>query len=196
MKTKLSRFAKVSLLALVITGTAVGCKKSPTGVTTLPKPSPGLVGPEGQGGLAGGEKIKSADENKFGGGETATWNPGDFNADRAALAAYTVHFDFDSSVVKSSEKANVDAVASALKSDAAAKLLIEGHCDERGTEEYNRALGERRALALRASPATMGADPMRIRTESFGEDKPVDPGHDESAWRKNRRGEFILMHPK
>jgi peptidoglycan-associated lipoprotein len=116
--------------------------------------------------------------------------------DRAALAANTVHFDFDSSVVKKSEKSNVEAAASALKSDASAKLLIEGHCDERGTEEYNRSLGERRALALREAVAKLGVDPDRIRTISYGEDRPVDPGHDESAWKKNRRGEFVLLHPK
>jgi peptidoglycan-associated lipoprotein len=98
--------------------------------------------------------------------------------------------------VKSSEQSKVLAVASALKSDNAAKLLIEGHCDERGTEEYNRALGERRALALRGSLAGMGVDAMRVRTISYGEDKPVANGHDESAWRQNRRGVFVLLHPK
>ena len=87
-------------------------------------------------------------------------------------------------------------MVAAIKADATAKLMIEGHCDERGTEEYNRSLGERRALALRESLAAMGIDPMRIRTISWGEDKPVDPGHDESAWKKNRRGEFVLMLPK
>src|SRR5262249_23837228 len=123
-----------------------------------------------------------------GGLTTADFNVDDFNQDRAALAGQTVHFDFDSSVVKASEKGNVVAVAAALKSDAAAKLLIEGHCDEGGTEEYNPPLGERRALALRESLATLGVDPMRVKTISYGEDKPVDPGHSETSWRKNRRG--------
>src|SRR5262245_15216903 len=132
MKLKLTKFAQLALIACVIAGTAVGCRKSPTGVTNLPKPPPGTVGGEGQGGIADSGKVKSGDENTFGGGPTATWDLSNFNADRAALAAYTVHFDFDSSVVKASEKGNVDAVAAALKSDAAAKLLIEGHCDERG----------------------------------------------------------------
>jgi len=195
MKMKLTKFAQLALVATLTLGTTVGCKKSPTGVTTLPKNGAGIVGEGDKSGLAEGAKVKT-DDLSSGGIPTATWDPANFNADRAALAAYTVHFDFDSSVVKSSEKGNVDAVAAALKSDAAAKLLIEGHCDERGTEEYNRSLGERRALALRESLSGMGVDAERIRTESFGEDKPVDPGHDESAWKKNRRGEFILMHPK
>jgi peptidoglycan-associated lipoprotein len=118
------------------------------------------------------------------------------DADRAALAAYTVHFAYDSAAVRKSEKANVQAVADALGRDASTKLLIEGHCDERGTEEYNRSLGERRALALRQALAKIGVDPSRIRTISYGKDKPADPGHDESAWLKNRRGEFVLLHPK
>ena len=116
--------------------------------------------------------------------------------DPAALAAYTVHFAYDSAAVRKSEKANVQAVADALGRDASTKLLIEGHCDERGTEEYNRSLGERRALALRQALAKIGVDPSRIRTISYGKDKPADPGHDESAWLKNRRGEFVLLHPK
>ena len=107
-----------------------------------------------------------------------------------------MHFAYDSAVVKKSEKANVQAVADALGRDASTKLLIEGHCDERGTEEYNRSLGERRALALRQALAKIGVDPSRIRTISYGKDKPVDPGHDESAWSKNRRGEFVLLHPR
>src|SRR5271154_111221 len=116
--------------------------------------------------------------------------------DRAALAAYTVHFAYDSAAIKSSEDANLQSVASALSSDANAKLLIEGNCDERGTEEYNRSLGERRALAAREALAKLGIDPSRVRTISYGKDKPVDPGHDEATWAKNRRGEFVLLHPK
>ena len=75
------------------------------------------------------------------------------------------------------------------------KLLIDGHCDERGTEEYNRALGSRRALAVRKVLVEYGISPDRIRTRSWGEDKPVDPAHNEAAWAKNRRAEFILLLP-
>jgi peptidoglycan-associated lipoprotein len=116
--------------------------------------------------------------------------------DRAALAAYTVHFAYDSAAIKSSEQANLQSVASALSSDANAKLLIEGNCDERGTEEYNRSLGERRSLAAREALAKLGIDPSRVRTISYGKDKPADTGHDESAWKANRRDEFVLLHPK
>ena len=118
------------------------------------------------------------------------------NIDKEKLAAYTVHFKYDSAVVEDSEQANVASVGQALSADPNAKLLIEGHCDERGTEEYNRSLGERRALALREALAKDGVDPARVRTISYGKDKPVDPGHDESAWTKNRRGEFIYCTAK
>jgi len=127
--------------------------------------------------------------------ETAPFNIETYTQDTAALAAYTVHFKFDSSVVEDAEQANITSVAQAL-ADANLRLLIQGHCDERGTEEYNRALGERRALALREALAKANVDPMHVKTISFGKDQPVDPGHDEAAWAKNRRGVFILLHPK
>jgi len=116
--------------------------------------------------------------------------------DRAALAAYTVHFAYDSSVIRKSEQSNLQSVAQALAADSSAKLLVEGNCDERGTEEYNRSLGERRALAAREAIAKLGVDPMRVFTRSYGKDKPADSGHDEAAWQKNRRDDFVLLHPK
>ena len=116
--------------------------------------------------------------------------------DRTALAADTVHFAYDSSVIRKSEQANLQSVAQALAADPKTKLLVEGNCDERGTEEYNRSLGERRALAAREALAKLGVDPMRIFTRSYGKDKPVDTAHDEAAWQKNRRDDFVLLHPK
>jgi peptidoglycan-associated lipoprotein len=98
--------------------------------------------------------------------------------------------------VRKSEKANVQAAADALSRDSSTKLLIEGNCDERGTEEYNRSLGERRALAVRKELVKRGIDPTRVFTKSYGKDRPVDPGHDESAWAKNRRDDFVLLHPR
>ncbi|HEX4349900.1 MAG TPA: OmpA family protein [Verrucomicrobiae bacterium] len=128
-------------------------------------------------------------------GTATNWDPTMMNIDREKLAAYTVHFKFDSAVVEDSEQANIASVAQALM-DQNLKLLIEGHCDERGTEEYNRSLGERRALALREALAKAGVDAGRIRTISYGKDQPVDAGHDEAAWSKNRRGQFDLCTPK
>jgi peptidoglycan-associated lipoprotein len=115
--------------------------------------------------------------------------------DSAILAGDTVHFEYDRSEVRSEEKPKVAAVADYLKSNPANAVKIEGHCDERGTEEYNRALGERRALALRETLIGLGVDAGRVDTVSFGKDRPVDPGHDAAAWEKNRRGVFIVLSP-
>jgi len=115
--------------------------------------------------------------------------------DRAALAANTIHFAYDSAAIRKSENANLQAVAAALKSDSSTKLLVEGNCDERGTEEYNRSLGERRAGAARNALIKMGISGDRIMTKSFGKDNPVGPGHDEASRAQNRRDEFVLLHP-
>jgi peptidoglycan-associated lipoprotein len=84
-------------------------------------------------------------------------------------------------------------VADWMKSNPGKKLVVEGYCDERGTAEYNRALGERRAQAAREELVHMGVDPSRISTSSYGSDRPADPGHDEAAWAKNRRCEFAIV---
>ena len=107
-----------------------------------------------------------------------------------------MHFQYDSAVVQDKEQAHLANVAQALSSDASAFLLIEGHCDERGTEEYNRALGDRRAGSLREALAHNGVDAQRITTISYGKDRPVDKGTSEAAHARNRRGEFILLHAK
>ena len=186
--------------ALAITLASTGCRShKPVGLTALPGQNPGIVGNDtGSGTLSGGTLPP---DNGVGTqpGPIATstgWNVSDMIPDPAALAADTIHFAYDSAVIRDSEQANLQAVASALSSDASTKLLIEGNCDERGTEEYNRSLGERRALAAREALAKLGVDPMRVRTISYGKDKPVDTGHDDAAWMKNRRDEFVLLHPK
>lgn len=187
-------------LALAATLATTGCKHTPVRVTPLPGETSALPGDAGNSGtlpLNNPGGVTSEENVKTGGGAAA--NPNDFDGmipDRAALAADTIHFAFDSAVIRSSEDANIQAVYQALSGDPSTKLTIEGNCDERGTEEYNRALGERRALAAREALSKLGIDPMRIRTISYGKDKPADPGHNEAAWRANRRDDFVLLHPK
>jgi peptidoglycan-associated lipoprotein len=103
-----------------------------------------------------------------------------------------VQFGFDSAKVDPTEMSKLQAVASALKSNSKS-LLIEGYADERGTAEYNRALGERRAQACREELVNLGVPGSRMTTISYGKERPVDPGHDEAAWAKNRRCEFVLV---
>ena len=107
-----------------------------------------------------------------------------------------VYFDFDKFDVRADAQPILDGQAAWLRRYEDVRVRIEGNCDERGTEEYNRSLGERRALALREALAKDGLDSERIRTISYGKDQPVDPGHDEAAWAKNRRGQFDWCTPK
>ena len=163
---------------------------NPYGVTPIPNGQGGQVGERGSGRHHGRQSARRRSSRRI------CTDFDNMTEDRAALAAYTIHFAFDSAAIRQSEEANLQSVASALSSDPSTKLLIEGNCDERGTEEYNRSLGERRALAAREALAKLGVDPTRVRTMSYGKDKPVDPGHDESAWSQNRRDDFVLLHPK
>jgi peptidoglycan-associated lipoprotein len=186
--------------ALAVTLGTTGCHNHKVvGVTKIPGSNNGMVGDNGGGSTLppGGAMNPDGGVNTGGGIPVAGADTFDnMTEDRAALAAYTIHFAFDSAAIKSSESANLQSVASALSADANAKLLIEGNCDERGTEEYNRSLGERRSLAAREALAKLGLDPSRVRTISYGKDKPADTGHDAAAWSKNRRDDFVLLHPK
>ncbi|MBI2438397.1 MAG: OmpA family protein [Lentisphaerae bacterium] len=109
-----------------------------------------------------------------------------------AVKFANVLFDYDSAQIKEGERAKIEAVADFLKKNSGTSLLMEGNCDERGSAEYNMALGERRALAVRAYLIGLGIDGAAIQTKSKGEENPVAVGHDESAWRLNRRAEFVL----
>jgi peptidoglycan-associated lipoprotein len=111
------------------------------------------------------------------------------------LAAQTIHFDYDKSAIKSHEQSKVDAVADYLKSHPNVAVRVEGNCDERGTEEYNRSLGERRALAARERIVQAGIDPSRVDIITYGKDKPVAQEHNEAAFSKNRRDDFVVLTP-
>jgi peptidoglycan-associated lipoprotein len=110
--------------------------------------------------------------------------------EQAARELQTIYFDFDSSVLKADAKANLERGANWMKANPNVNVRVEGHCDERGTNEYNLALGERRALAARRYLVSLGVNSDRIFTISYGEEKPAVEGHDESAWKFNRRDEF------
>jgi peptidoglycan-associated lipoprotein len=202
---KLTKFANLLVIALALTVAASGCRKKPTGVTPLPnpyvrnvkEPGPGLPNPQ----PIPSEPIPrgigtGGDTGLTGHPQTPAGMYDGWPEDKAILKADTVYFAFDSSVIKASEKPKVTAVADYLKANPANALRVEGNCDERGTEEYNRSLGERRALAVREELISLGVDPNKIVTKSWGKDNPEnDPGHDEAAWKKNRRDDFIVLSP-
>ena len=106
------------------------------------------------------------------------------------LSKRSVYFDFDSNVVKDEFRPLVQAHAKYMVEKRDAKIRIEGNCDERGSREYNLALGQRRAEAVKKVMTVLGVQESRIETVSFGEEKPAAPGHDEAAWAKNRRGDI------
>ena len=103
-----------------------------------------------------------------------------------------VFFEYDSSDITPEGKGILDGNAVALKKYASWTITIEGHSDERGTAEYNLALGERRAVAARAYLVSLGIPAERLRTVSYGKEFPFDPGHDEAAYSKNRRAHFVI----
>lgn len=103
-----------------------------------------------------------------------------------------VLFAYDRYDIEPTEVKKIEAVADFLKRDRSALVLCEGHCDERGSNEYNMTLGEHRALSVRGYLIRLGIDANRIQTRSYGEERPVALGHNESAWRLNRRVEFKL----
>jgi peptidoglycan-associated lipoprotein len=104
--------------------------------------------------------------------------------------AGTVYFAYDSSQLDPTALATLKQNAETIKQMPNALIQLEGHCDERGTQEYNLALGERRAMAVRDYLIRLGISGDRLVTISYGEEDPVDPGHNEAAWAKNRRVEF------
>jgi len=223
---KKSFFFKLSALTLLAVVAATGCKKTPKNITPIhgratqvgdqrpaqppivPDTTPaGPVTPLSPG-LTNSTPSTGISTTPIQPTVPPTRNPeadpsqppvelrGNMVVDRSAFAGNTINFDYDKSVVRASEIGKLQSVIAALKAAPQNQLEIEGHCDERGTEEYNRALGERRALAIRAQIIKSGIAPNRISTISFGEDKPAALGHDEAAWAKNRRGDLILLKPK
>lgn len=121
----------------------------------------------------------------------------DPNFDRCTDVDFApVYFGLDASNLAASELAKIEAVAQHLAAQPARVVIVEGNCDERGSNEYNLSLGELRAISVRDYLVTLGVDAQRIQTKSYGEEKPAVSGHDEAAWSKNRRGEFAIFQHK
>jgi len=195
MKMKQIKLINLIVIGLALTFVIAGCKKTPGPITPLPGRAGKAPKGPGPGAIIEPGKATGAEEGPSGIALRDERGHIGWQEDTTAFDSETVYFDFDSSAIKSSERSKIEKVASYLKEHSAHAVKIEGHCDERGTEEYNRALGERRALAIREYLVHTGISPDRIETISYGEDRPVDPGHNEEAWRKNRRGVFILLTP-
>src|SRR6266851_3174336 len=118
--------------------------------------------------------------------------PPDPVAEPTVVPLEPVYFELDSSDLSPVAQKSLDENAALLKRYASWAVTVEGHCDERGTAEYNLALGERRAIAARAYLVSLGISADRLRTVSYGKEFPFDPGHDESAFAKNRRAHVVI----
>lgn len=114
--------------------------------------------------------------------------------DAAAALKNVIYFDYDKSEIKAEFRDVVSAHAAFLAKNATSTVTIEGHCDERGTREYNIALGDRRANAVRQMLMLQGVSSKQISTISYGEERPVAMGHDEASWSQNRRAVFIYVN--
>ena len=189
------------VLAALMVATSTGCKTKPKNITPIPGGNSSVAGSgsllsrDSSGTVNGGGDVVTVDQS----GNIGLSDLDEFEnmlMDRDALAAQTVYFEVDRSEIHPDDLGKVEAVAGILAQDAQNKVLIKGHCDERGTEEYNRALGERRALSVRDALSGLGVSADRVRTMSFGEDRPADPDLNDAAYSRNRRGEFVLLKPK
>jgi peptidoglycan-associated lipoprotein len=196
------------LLVAALSAAVTGCKKTPKSPTPIFNPA--RTAPRGDSnpsGIEGGATLPSTADpsanplagNPDGSGGALAPRPAsldDYNQDREMFRQETVYFGFDKYNVAPNELPKIQNVANYLIGQTAAAVLLEGHCDERGTPEYNRALGERRAISIRETLMTLGISGDRIHTTSYGEDRPADSGTSEEAYTRNRRGEFILLQPK
>ncbi len=151
-------------------------------------------------GMASGESAKPAPSgikveplSEGQAGQRARAGAEGVSPDKASIPAFpNVHFEYDSVTLDTESRALLGRLAAWLQKNPVARLVIEGHCDERGTTEYNLALGERRAAECLLYLASLGVGKERMRTVSYGKERPLDPGHDEAAWARNRRAQFVV----
>ena len=184
------KFMKIAVASVAISAVAAGCRYSD--------------GADGNGTAAGKDANTAVEIGTDGNGANIEEGSLDQLADNEGKFEdlYTkctdvdfkpVYFGFDSTVVPQGEFGKIDAVASHLAENADRVVVIEGNCDDRGSNEYNMSLGENRAIIVRNYLVQNGIDAARIQTRSYGEERPAAQGNDESAWSKNRRDEFVIF---
>lgn len=169
------RIISISLVLMALVVAFNACSKKDV-VSDEP-----IMSPTGNSGSASSSGVESGNLG----------NAGDSGVGSSDLQ--TVYFDFDSFNLGSEARNALKSNGEWLKKNSSARVQIEGHCDEKGTNEYNMALGDRRANAAKSFLVKMGVSKSRIDTISYGEERPADPGHDEGAWARNRRAAFILL---
>lgn len=181
------RLSLMAVLALVVLIPA--CSKS-----APPAPAPEPTAPPAPAPAPAPPEVAAPDVGE--------WEVADTGADESFLSAEqinarqllrTIHFDYDSAEIRGDQRATLQANADWLREHPNVRILIEGHCDERGTRDYNLALGDQRAQAASAYLTSLGIGAGRIETISYGEENPVAMGEGEQFWSQNRRGEFVAV---
>lgn len=182
--------SNLSLLVLAMTLAVIvstGCKKKPAPVTTSPTP-PSVQKVEPTPEPVREEPMKPVVEETL---PARSMGAAEYN--RQGLLK-SIYFDTNRHEIRDDQKSVLAANAATLNGSqlASFKVVVEGHCDERNTSEYNMALGDRRANSIKQYLINLGLPASRIRTISYGEERPTDPAHSEEAWARNRRAEFLL----
>jgi peptidoglycan-associated lipoprotein len=168
--------SNVTLVALILTFLFVGCaKEEPPPPTAEAQPRPAAPPPPPPAPVPTPPPGPSISQQAF-----------------QEFQNQDIYFDFDKYDLRTDARTTLDRKASFLNQNSSVRVQVEGHCDERGTNEYNMALGERRANAAKQYLTTAGISAGRLSTISYGEERPLDPGHTEAAWARNRRAHFVI----
>ncbi len=176
-------------LALAVAVAACGGGKRPPALSTAPPPGPGATRASEPAEVPdSGPDVGRLDNEGAVGSDLMP--PADANTEGGPLA--DIRFDLDTSALSDAARQTLGQHSLWLKDHPGASVTIEGHCDERGSVDYNLALGEHRARAAKDYLASLGVDPGRLRTVSFGKEKPLDPNANEAAWAQNRRAHFVV----
>ena len=174
------------VLVAILAAALVGCSSTPT--TEAPVEDRGAAGAAGAGAAGaqtGGAQGAGVSGSATAGARNPLRDPG------SILSKRSIYFDFDSFVVKDEYRPLVEAHARYLQQNRTARMTIQGNTDERGSREYNIALGQKRADSVKRMMMLLGATESQIETVSFGKEKPRNPGHDEAAWAENRRDDIL-----
>ena len=174
------------LLVLATAGLAAACGGKPAPEEPAPQPAPAPAPTP-----APAPRDDSAERDRMERERMAREAAERARAVAADLAA-TINFDFDMALVRPNDQGILDRKAAILGANPNVRLQISGHADERGSDEYNLALGNRRGAAAKRYLENKGVDASRMEVVSYGEERPANPGHDETAWAQNRRDEFLV----
>ncbi len=195
MKYEMIRVLTVGAVVVSLSFFATGCAQKTVrtdgqsaGQTSGQANGQAMANQQDGGEAMGAEESLSSATSSSRATETNTYSEG-----RTSGELLPVYFDFDQSGIRNDQRGRIDGNAYYLKNNSRSVIRIEGNCDERGTNEYNMALGERRARAAMKYLLNMGISEDRLKTVSFGEEKPLVYGHDELSWAQNRRDDFFLI---